>query len=127
MPDKSEDFTDIIERAQRVSKDLGGLFGDAAAGRVAFEPRQRRAGPEHDFDAHVDVFVIPTDSDAYEDILNQSLRGEAIIRWERDTFTKDGDFMVAVCWLTPRDRPQPVADGQEAGDAEVPERPKKLT
>lgn len=128
MPESKDDFTDILERAQRVSKDIGGLFGDASSGRVAFEPRQRqRAGQVHDFEAHVDVFVIPTDQDAYEDILNQSLRGEAVIRWERDTFTKEGDFMVAVCWLTPRDRPEAPPDGQDAGDAEVQERPRKLT
>lgn len=121
---RSEDFTDVVAKAQRVDKDMGNLFGTNPA-RVAFEPQRRNAGPELDYDAHVKVFALPADASDYEDVLNMALRGEALIRFERDTFTKDGDFMVAVCYLTPRDRPQAAPD-QDAGDAEPVVRPQRL-
>lgn len=121
---RSEDFTDVVAKAQRIDKDMGNLFGSDAA-RVAFEPNPGRAGPAMEFDAHVKVFALPPDAADYEDILNQVLRGEAILRWERDTFTKDGDFMVAICYLTPRARAAPAPD-QDAGDAEPDVRPRRL-
>lgn len=125
MPDnRSEDFTDVIAKAQRVDKDMGNLFGSDAA-RVAFEPNPRGAGPALEFDAHVKVFNLPADAADYEDVLNTVLRGEAVLRWERDTFTKDGDFMVAVCYLTPRAR-VPRDPEQDAGDAEPVVRPQRL-
>lgn len=123
MADPDEDFSAVIERAQRVSKDIGGLFGEA--GRVAFEPRRDRVGQEHDFDAHVRVFLLPTDAGDYEDILNTILSGEGVLRYEEKTFTKDGDFMVAICWLTPHARVR-VPDNHDAGDAEPEQRPRRL-
>jgi hypothetical protein len=122
---ESEDFTDIINKAQRVDKDIGGLFGNSTPGRVAFEPRPDRAGPEHDWDAHIDVFNLPADKEGYEDVMNKCLRGEATVRYERDTFTKEGDFMVAICYLTPHERPRPAAD-EDAGDAEPEVRPRRM-
>ncbi len=125
MPDSTEDFTEVIARAQKVNKDIGGLFGDGSPGRVAFEPQPAHAGPAHDFDAHVDVFSLPADRDEYQEVLNQILRGDAILRYEDRTFTKDGDFIVAICYLRPHERPQPV-DNQDAGDAEPEVRPHKI-
>lgn len=117
MPDPTEDFSDIIDKAQKVSGDLGGMF---APPRVAFEPRRGAAAPDHAFDAHVAVFQLPTDSGEYEAVLNQILRGEGILRYEEKTFDKDGNFLVAICYLTPRERARPPAgdDGADAGDAE---------
>ena len=123
MADLDEDFSNIIERAQRVSKDMGGLFGDA--GRVAFEPRQNRAGPEHDFDAHVKVFLLPTDAEDYEEVLNTILCGDGVLRYEEKTFTKEGDFMVAICWLTQHAAIRPV-NNQDAGDVEPEQRPRRI-
>ncbi len=124
MPnDQSEDFSDIISKAQRVTKDIGGLFG-SEQGRVAFEPR-RAGGPDFDYDAHCDVFDLPADKEGYQDVLNTILRGEAILRYEERTFTKEGDFLVAVCYLTPREAPRPPQD-QDAGDAEREARPRRL-
>jgi len=127
MPQESEDFTDVIERAQRVSGDLSGMFGSPnGPGRVAFEPRANRAaGPDLDFDAHCEVFALPADKEAYVDVLNQVLRGEAIIRYEDRTFSKEGDFMVAMVYMTPRVRVVP-ANNRDAGDAEPEERPRRL-
>lgn len=123
--DTSEDFSDVIAKAQSVNKDIGGLFSNGGPGRVAFEPGPDAAGPDLEWDAHCDVFCLPSDKEGYEDVMNQCLRGEAKVRYERDTFTKDGDFMVAICYLTPRPRPAPVA-GEDAGDAEPEVRPHRL-
>lgn len=119
----SEDFTDVIAKAQRVSKDMGSLFGNNQPGRVAFEPG--RAAPAHDFDAHIDVFSLPSDREGYQDVLNQILRGDALLRYEDRTFTKEGDFIVAICYLTPRERPAAPPD-RDAGDAEPVVRPHRL-
>lgn len=125
MPDETEDFAAVIAKAQRVDKDMGGIFG--APGRVAFEPPAARpaAGPELDWDAHCEVFCLPSDKEGYVEILNMSLHGEATIRYEERTFTKDGDFMVAICYLTPRERPAQNPD-EDAGDAEPAVRPHRL-
>ena len=123
--DDSEDFSNIIERAQRVDKDLGSIFGDQGAGRVAFQARGNRAGPALDFVAKVAVFNLPADAEAYEEVLNEILRGDAISRYEERTFSKEGDFLVAICYLEPRPRAQPV-DNRDAGDMEPAVRPRKL-
>jgi hypothetical protein len=126
MPQDSEDFADVIEKAQKVSNDLGSLFGaQNGPGRVAFEQRGNRVGPEMDFEAHSEVFALPADKDGYEDVMNQVLRGEAVMRYEDRTFSKEGDFMVALVYLTPRARPA-VVNNQDAGDAEPAERPRRL-
>jgi hypothetical protein len=123
MPQDSENFADVVEKAQKVSGDIGGLFSNAS--RVAFEARGNRGGPEQDYEAHSKVFALPADCDDYEDVMNQVLRGEAIMRYEDRTFTKEGDFMVALVYLTPRARPAAV-NNQDAGDAEPANRPRRL-
>jgi hypothetical protein len=123
--DETEDFATVIEKAQRVDKDMGGIFG--APGRVAFEPpaAHAAAGPDLDWDAHCDVFCLPSDKEGYQEVLNMSLHGEATIRYEERTFTKEGDFMVAICYLTPRERAAPNPD-EDAGAAEPAVRPHRL-
>jgi len=124
MPQESEDFADVIEKAQRIGGDMGSLFN--GPGRVAFEAQQpNRAGPVQDYEAHSEVFALPADREAYEDVMNQVLRGEAIMRYEVRTFSKEGDFMVALVYLTPLARPAPAHD-RDAGDAEPVERPRRL-
>lgn len=125
MPDETEDFAAVIAKAQRVDKDMGGIFG--TPGRTAFEPPPARvaAGPVLDWDAHCEVFCLPADKEGYVEILNMSLHGEATIRYEERTFTKDGDFMVAICYLTPRQRPA-VDPDEDAGEAEPEVRPHRL-
>ncbi len=124
MPEPSEDFRDVIERSQRVTGDLAGMFSSAGA-RTAFEARRAPAGNDLDFDAHVHVFKLPEGSADYEDVLNKCLRGEATIRYEERTFNKEGDFLVAICYLVPRERPR-AAPNQDAGDAERIPRAHKL-
>jgi hypothetical protein len=57
--------------------------------------------------------------------MNKCLHGEAVKQYEDRTFTKDGDFMVAFCYLTPREQVRAV-DDEDAGDAEPEVRPRKL-
>ena len=119
---ESTDFGDVIEKAQR------GSPGDVAspfAGREAFVPARGKPGVEYDFEAHIKVFAVPTDAADYEDVMNEILRGDAVLRYEEKTFTKDGDFLVAICWMTPRRRLAP-ADNIAAGDAEPAARPRKM-
>lgn len=123
MPEPTEDFREIIERSQRVSGDLGGLFSNPS--RVAFEPRRAQPGPEANYIATVNVFTLPTDNASYEDVLNMIMRGEAVLRYEDRAFNKEGDYQVAICYLTPR-VPAPAPNAQEAGDAEDIVRPQKL-
>ena len=122
--DDGEDFQTAIERAQRVSGDISNIFGNA--GRVAFEARPQAAGPNLEYDAKVAVFNLPTDAEEYEEVLNQCLRGEAVKNWEDRTFTKEGDFLVAICYLVPRPRPQRVANDQDAGEVERLPRPQRV-
>lgn len=126
MPKESEDFTDIVERAQRVSGDISSMFGAPnGPGRAAFEPRDNRAGPVLDYEAHCEVFNLPSDCTAYEAVMNQVLRGEAIMRYEERTFSKEGDFLVALVYLSRREQAAPI-DDEEAGDAEPVERPHRI-
>jgi hypothetical protein len=120
---EEDDFVASIAKAQRGASDVAGMFG--GPGRVAFEGNPRKMGPELEFDAHVQLFGLPGDRGEYEDVLNKVLRGEATIRYEEKTFTKDGDFIVAVCYLTPRQLPQARPD-QDAGDAEAPVLPRRI-
>lgn len=129
MPNQSDDFADIIAKAQKVTLgDVGSPFTLADnAGRNAFvqNPRQVRGMPEHDYDAHIEIFDLPDDAPGYEAVMNQCLRGEALPRYEERVFTKEGTFKVAMCYLTPRERPAAIVD-VEAGDAEPVVRPQRL-
>lgn len=119
---ESQDFGDVIAKAQKVTP------GDVAspfAGRDAFVPARDKPGAEYDFDSHIKVFAMPTDAADYEDVMNLILRGDAVMRYEEKTFTKDGDFLVAICWLTPRPRAA-VADNVAAGDTEPAVKPQKI-
>lgn len=125
MLEEPNDFAAAIEKAQRLSGDGGSLFMPDHPGRIAFEGNPRKVGPDLEHDAHVAVFSLPEDRGEYEDVLNLSLRGEAIVRYEEKTFTKDGVFVVACCWLTTRERPQHAPE-QDAGDAEAPVLPRRI-
>jgi hypothetical protein len=120
---ESTDFADVIERAQRVTP------GDVAspfASREAFVPNARgKVGTELNFNSHVKVFCLPTDAPDYEEVMDQILAGDAILRYEEKTFDKDGNFLVAICWLTERPQiAQPV--NAAAGDAEPEPRPQRI-
>ena len=118
-------FTELLEKAQAVSNDVASPFPAPGAGRVAFQPGRVPGVPEHDFEAKVEVFALPGDSGEYERVLNMILRAEAIPRYEERTFTKDGDFLVAICYMIPRERRAVAPDG-DAGDREPIDRHGRL-
>lgn len=122
MPQESEDFLDVITRAQRVT--AGDVANPFESGKNAFVHGRNTGVPDLDWDAHVEVFALPADAGDYEDIMNMCLRGEATMRYEERTWSKEGDFMVAVVYLTPRPRAAPV-DDYAAGEAEPAVRPLK--
>lgn len=117
-PKDDTDFAALIEAAQSVNRDVASPFPAPGAGRVAFQPGRVPGAAEFNFDAKMCVFNLPSDSGEYEDVLNQILRGEAIMRYEDRTFDKEGNFLVALCYMVPRE--QAVAAGPEgdAGDRE---------
>jgi hypothetical protein len=119
-------FATLIEQAQAVNTDVASPFPAPGAGRVAFQPGRVPGAAEFDFEAKVSVFALPADSGEYEDVLNMVLRGEAIIRYEDRTFTKDGDFLVAVSYMVPRAPAAARAPDGDAGDREPVERHGRL-
>lgn len=122
MAGEIPNFAEMIEKAQTVHTDVASPFPAPGAGRVAFQPGRVPGAPEFDLEAKVSVFTLPTDSGEYEDVLNMTLRGEAIIRYEEKTFTKEGDFIVALCYMVPRAaRAQQAQPAGDAGDREPAE------
>lgn len=125
MPQPEPNFAELIEKAQSFGNDVAGPFADAA-GRVAFQPGRAPGVPQYDYEAHAEVMYLPADKERYEEILNLLLRGEGIRMREDTTFTKDGDYVVAIVYMTPiRAAGAPAAVG-EAGDQEPPEPHEKL-
>ncbi len=111
-------FAELIEKAQSVSTDVAGPFDGNNAARVGFQPGRAPGVPAFAYEAKVAVLALPADSAEYEEILNMQLQGEAIPRYEEKTFTKDGDFMVAICYLVPRAPRREDAPVGDAGDRE---------
>lgn len=110
-------FAQLIEQAQSVTSDVAGPFDGSNVARVGFQGRVPNV-PILNYEAKVRVFTLPGDSGEYEEVLNMMLRGEAIARFEERTFSKEGDFLVAVCYIVPlAPRPDRVAAGN-AGDRE---------
>lgn len=118
-------FAQLIEKAQAVSTDVASPFPAPGAGRVAFQPGRVPGVAEHQYEAKVEVFNLPTDSGEYEEVLNMMLRAEAIPRFEERTFDKDGNFLVAICYLVPRAQPAAAPDG-DAADREPIDRHGRL-
>lgn len=126
MANDIPNFAEMIEHAQAVNTDVASPFPAPGAGRVAFQPGRVPGMPEFDFEAKVAVFTLPTDSGEYEAVLNMSLRGEAVIRYEEKTFTKEGDFIVALCYMVPRAQAAARAPVGDAGDREPVDRHGRL-
>ena len=109
-------FADLIETAQKAPErhvmrgaELSSPFGTPLPPEhriVDDDPRQIAGIPEYDYQAHVAHMVLPTDADKYEAILNDALTGKCILRKEDANFTKEGDYIVVVIYLTKTERPR---------------------
>lgn len=60
-----------------------------------------RGAVEYDYEAAVDIFCLNKDEDRerYVGVLNSILSGKALKQYEEKTWSKEGDFMVALCYL----------------------------
>jgi hypothetical protein len=106
-----DDFASVIERAQqspRSRADIPQEVTDLFEKPIPPNHRVIREGKgdqipgmiEYDYQAHIKYFAIPERADEYEAITNDILAGKALLRWEKTTFTKEGDFIVVVCYMT---------------------------
>ena len=104
-------FADLIEEAQRTpghpgrGADLTNPFAsrqppDHRVVDLGGDDGQVPGAAEYDYEAHVDHFVLPGDKSGYEGVLNQILKGKAVLRYEDRSITKEGDCIVVICYLT---------------------------
>lgn len=130
MADKPPGFADLIEDAQRLptpgdsrrAGDMASPFG------VPLPPGHRVVGDddamvqgkvpgavEHDYQCHVKVLNLqsPDNQREYEGIINDSMAGKSIMRYEERHFTKEGDVIVVLSWLTYTPRPKTADDEDE--------------
>lgn len=120
MSKQDDDFVSVLERVQGASGDMGSLFNPT--GKLAFEPRPQPGGANGARQAHEANFQLfdmadVSAADAYVEICNLILQGEAVKLFEDRTFTKEGAYLIAVCYAMPR-RPAPAVAGHTASDAE---------
>ncbi len=102
-------FAEIIEDAQKTPEqrsrlDVASPFGLPIPPdhRVVTNIEGKAHGvPEYDFKVEIHYFTLPGDKTEYEDTLNRVARGEAMVRFEKDSFNKEGDFITVVCLLVP--------------------------
>lgn len=105
-------FADIIKEAQDAATRAG--LGSADISNPFQRPlppghevvnlpgkAAKPVGPVLEYKAHVEVLNLSESADRYEDVLDQILRGEAVLRSEDKTFTKEGDFVVVITYLVP--------------------------
>lgn len=119
-------FAEIIENAQKTPEraktrgaEMSSPFSMALPPDhrvVEDDPRQINGVPEFDYQVHVKYIVLPTGVADYEQILNDAASGKCVIRKEETTFTKEGDYIVVVQYMTKLDRPRRANRRREEGD-----------
>ncbi len=77
------------------------------------DPAKAPGIPKYNYEAHVDYYTMPTDKAQYEATLNTILNGLAILRYEDRHFTKEGDCIVVICYLTYQPPPERDEDEDE--------------
>jgi len=107
-------FAELIEQAQRVPLEgNSGLPDLSNPFQTPLPPGHRvvdsRADPSkvpgavaYEYTTHIRCFNLPRDCAEYEDVINEILSGNGVLRFEDKTWTKEGDFVIAVCWLKPK-------------------------
>lgn len=119
-------FAEIIEQAQKTPErsrtrgsELSSPFGVALPPDhrvVDDDPRQINGVPQYDYEVHVEFLVLPKDTDGYTRILNEAASGKCVIRSEDKTFTKEGEFIVVVQYMTKLERPRRANRRREEDD-----------
>lgn len=108
MGKEQPSFAELIEAAQSIPDPNAGKGRDVSSPFERALPNSHRVktlpegqiAPNLDYQAHVEFYSIPKQADEYAETLNLILRGEGILRYEDRTFSKEGDFLVAICYLT---------------------------
>jgi hypothetical protein len=107
-------FAELIEQAQKLPvmgadalADLSNPFQVPlpANHRVVdsrAEPSKVPGAVTYEYKTNIRCFNLPTDCVAYEEVIDKILSGDGILRFEDKTWTKEGDFVIAICWLTPK-------------------------
>lgn len=124
-------FAEIIEQAQKTPVNAGPLGTDVSSPfplplpddhRVVDmdkdDPAKAPGVPVYDYTAHVKCFNLPQDIEKYETVLNEILNGHAILRFEDRHFTKEGDCVVVVNYLTYTPKPKVKKDKNPGEDDE---------
>jgi hypothetical protein len=118
---KAEDFASLIEESQRLPSPNSGVPPEIASLFERPTPRDHRVVTDeggaqikgaiaYDYQAHVKRFLLPEETHEYEEVLNFILNAEAILRYEERFFTKEGDTVVLVCYLTKKPKPKKADD-----------------
>lgn len=122
MKDDKSSFADLIDAQQRpdVLGDSSSPF-DMSDSNPNYrtvridDPVKIKNATEFDFEARIELCVLPSDKEKYEEIMNKILRGEGLLRWEERHFTKEGDFIIAVTYLVKKTKPKKSTDSPPIG------------
>lgn len=117
MQAKSQSFVDALEEAQKRPEPSDGFGGVLSpfdripdGDKVVDTNEVPKAKPvKFPYKATLKKFHIGYEDQVgineYEDIINTSLRGDIIIRFEERTITKEGDLIIVLSYLTPFEDP----------------------
>jgi len=108
---KPEDFASVITRHQKLPDFDSEKKPDISSPFPRPVPKDHRVvdideedkipkSIQWDYEAHVEYLLLPKDCDAYAEIINKALAGDALIRFEEKSFLKEGDCAVVICYLT---------------------------
>lgn len=107
-------FADLIKQIQNDGKfegdDVSSPFGtplpkDHKVINMDAEKLSKEPDVDLDYTPHFAFFNLPHDTDDYENTLKLLTNKRNILRYEERTFSKEGDFLVAVCYLSYEPRP----------------------
>ena len=122
-------FAAAIEAAQRIP----GVGGDVTSPfPLPLPPGQRLIDGDKeeripgvaafpDYEPHVELYNAANreDRERYRLALKEIVNGSAILRYEERHFTKEGDPLVLLCWLTykaPKEKTQEEEEKEERGE-----------
>lgn len=114
-------FQDVIDQANQMTQGpIASPFGI---------PKQALAqGPRLPIRQTTQVFNLPRDIAAYDELCNELWAGRIKIRFEDRTFTKEGEVVIILSYFTdaPAQRPQPAAADGGGGGEEAEVRPYRI-
>lgn len=114
-------FQEVIDQANQMTQGpIASPFGI---------PQQALAqGPRLPIRQTTQVFNLPRDIAAYDELCNELWAGRGKIRFEDRTFTKEGEVVIILSYFTdaPAQRPQPAVVGGAGGGEEAAVAPYRI-